>query len=159
MIINKTDLASPTTLDALSKYLPPGIRQLCVEHGRVSTEILLEPGQHMAREREDVVAPRHDGLFATWHWISDSPLEAGALRRWLTDLPESVFRLKGTVWLDGRERPYRLHGVGPRHRFETTIADATGTTSRLVVIQRRGGVDPQQLQQTLDACRTTQDAS
>lgn len=158
VVVNKTDLASPAALDALSERLPPGIRQLRVEHGRVSSEILLEPGQHAAREMGDAVAPRHEGLFATWHWTSDTPLEAAALRRWLAALPASVFRLKGTVWLAGRERPYRLHGVGQRHRFELTTAHAVGATSRLVVIQRRDGADPQRLQQTLDACRAKHDA-
>ncbi|WP_016856012.1 CobW family GTP-binding protein [Halomonas smyrnensis] len=159
VVVNKIDLASAAVLDALAALLPPGVRRLSAKYGRVPPEVLLEPGQHKAHAVDDAVVPRHAGLFTTWHWTSETPLEAAALRRWLNELPSSVFRLKGTVWLTGRERPYRLHGVGPRHRFEPTTAHAADATSRLVVIQRRDGADPQRLHQTLDACRATQDAS
>lgn len=127
-----------------------------------------------------LVAPRqgagedHAARFTSTHWTSRYPVRLQALREALRALPASIYRAKGVCYpKEMNGRAVAVHLVGSRidiaplgdsgladtSMAESTLADSTladtsmaDACSRLIMIAPLGGIDPQTLQETLDAC-------
>jgi G3E family GTPase len=174
LIVNKVDLVSAAELAHLRAYVAdvaPRARVFETTYADVPLPLLLGVGMFdlarlPARAAQDVhvhgddhdhdhAHPDHSLVFSTWHWRSDEPLSYRALRRFVDDLPPSIYRAKGIFFLaDSPERRAVLHVVGRRAEL-TPQGEAWGSdtpTSQCVVIGTAGGVDGAALQARLDAC-------
>ncbi len=85
----------------------------------------------------------HSLVFETWNWTTDQPLSLKALRKVIENLPLTIYRAKGFVFL--AEMPDNrgiLHVVGKR--VSLTFGAEWGADkpfSQVVVIGTHGGVD------------------
>jgi G3E family GTPase len=98
----------------------------------------------------------HGAEFSTWSYVHDRPFSLKKLRSALQDLPATIFRGKGVLYL--AETPQRraiLQIVGAR--ITVTVgepwSDATPGT-QMVFIGTPGGLDGDQLKAAFDACLT-----
>jgi G3E family GTPase len=91
----------------------------------------------------DHVHTDHSLVFETWNWTTDQPLSLKALRKVIENLPTTIYRAKGFVFL--AEMPDNrgvLHVVGKR--VSLTFGAPWGDdkpTSQIVAIGTYGGVD------------------
>ncbi|MCU0515047.1 MAG: GTP-binding protein, partial [Anaerolineae bacterium] len=96
----------------------------------------------------------HSLMFSTWHWSSTQPLALQALYGALADLPASIYRAKGFVYV--QELPdvrCLLQLVGKR--ITLTPGEPWGSetpATGLVMIGTWGSVDADALRQRLAAC-------
>jgi len=98
--------------------------------------------------------PDHSLIFETWHWTTREPIVFKALRRVLDNLPLTIYRAKGFVFLaDMPDNKGVLHVVGKR--VSLSIGAPWGADERphtqIVVIGSHGGVDPDELGQRFEA--------
>ncbi|MDZ4769943.1 MAG: GTP-binding protein [Chloroflexota bacterium] len=98
-------------------------------------------------------APDHSLVFETWHWTTTQPLAFKALRRVIEELPLTIYRAKGFVFL--ADMPHNkgvLHVVGKRvsMTFGELWGDAAPYTE-IVVIGTHGGVDSDDLRQRFES--------
>lgn len=163
----------------------PDARILEVTHGRAPLELLLGVGQYsieklQGREKRDVHvhaaktpgvethdAHDHDHhehthadhtlVFNTWTYQTDEPLNYKALCEAIDNLPLTIFRSKGFVYLkEAPERKAIVHIVGKRAQL--TFAGPWGETTpntRLVFIGTQGGVNAEKLQLLFDGTRAS----
>jgi len=87
-----------------------------------------------------------DELFESWSWSSEDPIERALVEALMAELPDSVVRAKGILWLTDDDRPTVLQRVGARWTLRpNTSASAVRPDSRLVFIGMRNAVDEQWL--------------
>jgi G3E family GTPase len=174
VVINKTDLVSAERLAAVKSWvreIVPRARLIETTHGRVPPALVLGAGTYDLRQLDqrtprDVHVheagasvdhahpePDHSLVFETWSWVSDQPLALKPLRRVVENLPLSIFRAKGFVWLaDAPDRRALLQVVGKR--VTLTFGEPWGSQTpitQIVVIGEHGGVDAADLQTRFDA--------
>lgn len=113
MVLNKIDLVSPESLEALLAWLrevAPEATVLTTTHGQVPAPVLtgLPPGARVAAEDPHPA-------YASWSFSSDRPLAEAPLRERLAHWPESVLRAKGLVYVaEDPGRRYVFHRTGRR---------------------------------------------
>ncbi len=181
VIVNKADLSTPQQLERMRAWIidiAPAARILETSYGRVPLELILSTGnyapeklaarifQHAPRETHvhdarQANAHDHDHdhdhgmMFSAWHYASDEPLVYEALSDAFDQLPATIYRAKGILWLtDAPERRALVHMVGSR--VTISIEEPWGNQSpgsELVMIGAEGGVDAQYLQTLFDRCR------
>ena len=166
----KTDLVRRTA---------PEARILEVSYGQVPLELALGVGnyapEHLHRRAARDVHVHgvdeeddhdHDGghhhhehtdhtlVFSTWSWTTDRPLSLKALRAMFEELPNTIYRAKGTVQLhDMPDNRWILQMVGKRASL--TLADEWGdgpSRTQIVMIASHGGLDVEALRRQLEAC-------
>ena len=161
ILLNKIDLVEPGELERLrarlegwvpSARIVPAIRaeaplELLIGVGSSRTQSLLEP------ENASEHAP-HDVPFSTFTYRSDRPLSLESLRGVCTELPKSVFRAKGIVWL--AERPDAralLQVVGQRATLGQgrEWGEAKPSTT-IVFVGDRDGIDRAAVVASFDRC-------
>lgn len=170
ILLNKVDLVAPATRAALGRRireLVPTARlvesvradaplELLLGVGSPASQALLEP-----RDPSDLPAAGrragiqdHGGAFSTVSYVTDKPIALDRLRETATELPPSVFRAKGIVYLGERpEHRAILQVVGRRaelSRGEPWGGNAPATS--LVFIGPRDSLDARRLTQMFDAC-------
>jgi G3E family GTPase len=99
----------------------------------------------------------HSLLFNTWSWQSDKPLSTKKLHELIDDLPVTIFRAKGILYL--REYPDRqavLQIVGKHAALILTKPWQTPPHSQVVVIGSGGGVDAEALERSFEDCLAPQ---
>jgi len=130
--------------------------ELLLGVGSPASQALLEPQEPSALPNAHRHAELHDhgSAFSTVSYVTLEPISLERLREAATELPPSVFRAKGIVYLD--ERPdcrVILQVVG--RRAELSLGEPWGEVrpaTSLVFIGRRGSLDAGSLASTLDAC-------
>lgn len=166
------------------RQIVPRARILPAVHGDVPMSLILNVGRYNLEVQPRVVVPRHDHEhdhhhdhehgphcdhdhehdhhhnhdteFSTWSYVSDRPFSLKKLRSALQDLPATIFRGKGILYL--AETPKRraiLHIVGVR--ITVTVGEPWGDTipgTQMVFIGVPGGLDADQLTAAFDACLT-----
>ena len=169
VVINKVDLV---TADELAKVrawvhrIMPKARLLETTHGRVPMELLLGQGTfsydkianrassdihvHAEGEIHDHEHHHHDHslIFSTWSWQSTELLSLRAVRRVVDNLPKTMYRAKGVLYLvDDPTMMGILQVVGKRASITwgRTWGDST-PISQIVVIAEHGGLDADMLQ-------------
>ena len=76
-------------------------------------------GDHAGADHDHVHDPQSTYGVTSFPFRSERPLHPGRFASFLSDLPESVVRSKGIVWVAGREDvALRYSGVGPTRRVE-----------------------------------------
>lgn len=154
VVVNKIDLVDAARLDALRARLAttvPNARVVEAREGRVPLEIVL--GIASKRERAPGLSHgAHD--FETFTYASPRRLSLERLREVATELPPSVFRAKGIVYLDARpDRETILQIVGRRARLSLGRPwGERAPATEIVLIGRAGGIDRDALRRALDGC-------
>jgi len=170
IVLNKVDLVDAKELAAVKlqlEKLVPRLRIFDASHGRVPLDLVMGSGIQSIGSVRDATASRgrtghlHDHPFSTWHWTSDRPLSLPGLRSVVEALPDSVYRLKGIVYLE--EFPSHqvvLQMVGRRYCIgDTEPWGSQRPQSEIVLIASRGGFNSEALQRAFDGCIGTGDES
>lgn len=96
----------------------------------------------------------HTKVFSTWSWATDKPLILSKLRDMFEELPNTIYRAKGVIYLaDTPHRMVILQLVGKRASL--TLAGEWGDDTprtQIVMISSHGGIDNAVLQTQLEKC-------
>ncbi|MCY3764902.1 MAG: GTP-binding protein [Gemmatimonadetes bacterium] len=187
LVLNKLDLVNDEKREELADFvrdLVPGARILQATYGKVPLDLVLGVGKYdlqrfsgksgldvhvhadgEAHEHDNVDVHHHEHhadhtlVFNTWRYTTDQPLSRGAVRDAVKNLPATIFRAKGFVYLcDIPNRKGIVHVAGQRARLimgEPWGDEKPGT--QLVFIGEAGGIDDCELQSRFDACQTKKD--
>jgi len=150
VVINKTDLVNEQQLQQLkAQWLFPNASVYQTQYANVPLELLVDvsAGQHTENmtEQAHVCSAQcthendsktdHNQQFSSMSWQYKQPLELSKLRQVLTDLPGSVYRVKGIVDLiDVPEQRCLVHKVGSRLTIVKQDKWQEEKTSQLVFI-------------------------
>ena len=174
VILNKTDLVTSTTLQAVRNYIRsilPHSRILETQQAQVALDLILNVGNfdlerlqsrtpasahvHETGEHHDHEHQSHDLVFSTWSWKSDEPISSKALQRFVDKLPQSIYRAKGLFYLaESPEQRATLHLVGKRATLNVNAGNWQGQKpqSQFVVIGAADTLDTSALEAGLQAC-------
>ena len=136
ILLNKTDLVTPDSLVQVTAWLdehwPSAVVISCVS-AAVPTEILFDrPHQGVLQPRDTLSA---QNVFSTWTFTSDSPLERAVVEQLMADLPDTIVRMKGIVFLDTAPGDaVVLQRVGRRWSLQPSDLKQAEPTSRIVAI-------------------------
>lgn len=129
ILITKSDIAPPGALDRLRAALDdlaPGTPRLVADHGRVPSEMLLEPLAIRLKRADPQAHHRghdhdHGAEYRGWVWSSDARVTPGALDALLAAPIAGLYRLKGVVPLtDGSWCVFHRAGVQTERRSTGT---------------------------------------
>jgi cobalamin biosynthesis protein CobW len=152
VVLNKTDLLDPARLAALRREiedrLRPGVKLVDARDGRVPPAVALG----LAAAAEDDIGARpslhdleaqhdhddFDSFVVTAGPVADREGFLARLRRVIAD--HDVLRVKGFVYVPGRERRQVVQAVGGRvqQHFDRPWGEGEDRRTRLVVIGRKG---------------------
>jgi G3E family GTPase len=125
--------------------------------GRFSPEAQLESLEAADHDHgeHDHSAPDHGAQFSTWLFETDRPFDSDALATMVKkELPASVLRCKGIIWLaDDPDTRHALQVVG--RRTEIQSLDGWGSKprrSQIVAIGPVGAIDGPQLDDAFTRC-------
>jgi G3E family GTPase len=165
LVLNKVDLVNAEELAIAKKVIhkvAPKSRILETSFGKIPLELVLSGTQQELKlfeqpEKHDHHA--HNHAFSTWSWTGNQKLSLPKLKQVLDNLPETIYRAKGIIYLE--EMPaYKvvMQMVGRRYDItETDKWDAEVPKTEIVLIGEHDGFDPGKLQQEFDACIGTGD--
>jgi G3E family GTPase len=172
IVINKVDLVTPERVAALKrKWLYPTARVIETSFGRVPVDLLLDTGRcdparlttrpaHDVHVHETSAPPDHHYhdhslTFASYSWQCDAPLSLKALKRALRQLPTTLYRAKGLLYLaDDPTRRGVLQVAGTR--ITLTMDDAWQTAqphTQIVGIGAPDSFDAAALDALWESCR------
>ena len=166
LVLNKVDLVTNENLTAVKEVvrkIAPKSRILETAYGKIPLELVfsdnnINPGGFRLLSNAQSSSHAHQ-IFSTWHWTSDQKLSLPKLRSVLDNLPGSIFRAKGIMYLE--EMPtYKvvMQMVGGRYEIgETDKWDTIKPKTEIVLIGTRSGFDTELLQEKFDACIGTGD--
>lgn len=156
VLLNKVDLVSNENLKKVQaniRALIPGTRILPITQGQIPAgliqAIIQKPPIH---QQSDIRHPAKHA-FSTWHWDSNQPLSLPRLRSFLEHLDESIYRVKGFVYLE--ELPaYRfiLQMVGKRYSIKEEAAWLSTPSSEIVLIGTMDNTGFETLKSSLELC-------
>lgn len=177
VILNKADLVDAAGLASARAYIKrimPDARIYATSHADVPLPLILnidafDVERLLSRVPDDIHIhavgegngydnhehPGHSLAFSTWTYTSPKPLSLKAFRRMIENLPNSIYRIKGMVYLaDEPEDPSLLQVVGRRATITPQIGGWSSRIpiSQLVFIGTHGGIDPELLTSQLEAC-------
>lgn len=98
----------------------------------------------------------HTTEFSSWGYVNQRPFTLKKLRTVLQDLPETIFRAKGIIYLaetPGRRAILQIVGV----RITVAVGEPWGDTppgTQMVFLGIPGGLNSDALQKTFDSCLT-----
>ncbi len=129
VILNKTDLVTPSQVKAVKAWLEsivPDARILETVNAVVPLALLTGAGRVSdERTRRDVQddADAHEAdhaeAYASWSYTNDAPLTRERVLAFVESLPPDVLRAKGILYLqDDPDNRYVLQVVGRRHELE-----------------------------------------
>lgn len=174
VILNKVDLITLPQRIAVEEQIRaivPHARILATRYGQVPVNLLLGTGlaegaRPSARQPHEVhvhAAPNGDHhehdhdhalLFHTWHYAQTQPFHFKSLQKVINNLPPSIFRAKGFVYLqEAPDRQCTLQVVGKRARL--IVGEPWGLQTpqtSIVVIGQANGVSASELAAQFDAC-------
>ena len=150
VILNKIDLASANLRNGLRAWvgaIAPAARVIEASYGHVALELLLGVGRYAHTLAHHSADRQHGDMFATWSFTTERPFAFKPLRAMLANLPTTIIRAKGTLWV--AEQPDRrlvLQLVGQRLSLSVdTLWSGAPRRSDLVLIGAVGNIDPVQL--------------
>ena len=169
LILNKVDLVDAKTLEttkSLVRNIAPGTRMLESTLGIVSLNLITGMGLHTISKKNEPSthhkhSHQHEHPFSTWQWTSDMPLSYPKLRLLIEHLPETIYRLKGIVYVE--EMPshqVEVQVVGKRSNIgDTELWGENSPQSEIVMIASKNGIDQDTMQRAFDDCIGTGDES
>jgi G3E family GTPase len=149
LLINKSDLVTPEVQSLIAqgiRQLNPGSRSVACTGCEVPLDLIISSpvdreraigGTGMGRrahEHDEAHAHHHAHAFTSLSLRSANPLLRDKFMRWLEDLPEEIYRLKGFVRLADSSAAYLVHRVGPRVSLELAPAHVGEPACVVVVI-------------------------
>lgn len=162
VLLNKTDLVPAAQVARLRERIVgwvPTARVVETVLGEVPLELCLGFGCDPDHPRQLGAEPAHEPAhgFAAFTYRTGRMLSLDALRATSTELPSSVFRAKGFVFLDARpDHRTVLQIVGRRARIELGEAWAGRPPETVIVfIGSERELDPRALAASFDACAAT----
>lgn len=187
VVINKIDLLSPKRLEKVRRWLhmlDPNARIFETSYGKIPLELALGVGRfdlmQLNREARDVHVHASEGeehdesgeehphhvhdhslVYNTWLYQSFEPFNLKALREVTKNLPPSIYRVKGFVYLsEAQARRGVLQVTGRRVRL--SLAEPWREDeiphNEIVVIGGAGGVNAQDLKRRFESALTPQTA-
>lgn len=105
LILNKADLVEPGQLEAISERLRHDNGQaalMTASYADVDPRLVLPERPAVRRAEGAVGHPDHRHTFATFTWNRDRELERSCFEKAIEAWPESVYRAKGFVRIEGR---------------------------------------------------------
>lgn len=183
VLLNKVDLVTlqeRVAIEGRIRNISPKARVLATRHGKIPVRLVLGTGlqevaQDYGRAPHDVhvhAAPNgddhthdhdhdhdyehddHTMLFHTWHYEEKRPFHFKALQKVVNNLPLSIYRAKGFLYLnEAPDRKCTLQVVGKRARL--VVGEPWGELaphSSIVFIGLADGVPTQELAAQFDAC-------
>ena len=168
LILNKVDLVDAKALETtktLVQKISPGTRMLEATVGKVSLNLITGMGLPVNKKKEQASDYRlfhaHEHPFSTWQWKSDKPLSLPKIRSLIENLPETIYRLKGIVYIE--EMPFHkveIQTVGKRINMgDTERWGEKPRQSEIVMIASKNGIDRDAMQHAFDDCIGTGDES
>lgn len=167
LILNKVDLVDEIRLQEVKEWtlsLVPGARILEAVEARVPLSLLLGAGDYRLEGRSSRNGPAHDhdrrhdhGLeFATWSYESERPFSRLAIQMALQQLPASVFRAKGILYLDDMPQHRAVFQLVGRRLRITRDRPWNGERprSQIVAIGAPDNFDRAELTRRFEACLT-----
>jgi G3E family GTPase len=166
VVLSKVDLVDEAQLvkvEAWVRQIVPRARVLHAINGDLPFALLLGIGRYQLE-----AAPRaahvhdehcdhdhdHSATFSTWSYQRDRPLALKAVRQLLLEMPQTIFRAKGLVYLaEAPQRRAIFQAVGTR--MSLILGEPWGTMTpitQLVFISTPGGIDASWLEAQLDRC-------
>ncbi len=173
IVINKIDLVTPERVAALRRrWLYPTARVIETSFGRVPIDVLLDTGRfdparltarpaheaHVHPSGADIHDHDHHDhslVFSTYSWQSEAPLSLKALKKALRQLPTTLYRAKGLLYLaDDPTRRWMLQVAGTRLSLslDTPWGDAVPRT-QIVGIGAHNSFDAAALDALWESCR------
>lgn len=165
VIVNKIDLVDVTqrvTIENWVKSLVPRARIIATTHADVPVSMLLGVGRYrITLDTVHDVLPHnhhshnHGAEFMSWSYSSEHPLSIRLVRETLKQLPVTIMRAKGLVYIaEAPDRRVIMHIVG--RRISLTMGDAWGSESprtQIVVISTPNGINCELMNMQFDACQ------
>ncbi|WP_407193139.1 CobW family GTP-binding protein [Bradyrhizobium sp. STM 3566] len=158
VFLNKTDLVSEAVRIEVRQTLQAAQQSMKlseVVRAEIPTAILFGLAEKTRRSRQRAATEgNHSDLYESASFFWDSPVDAGAFKRFCDELPSQILRGKGVLGLMvNRGRPLRaiFQLVGRRSTVEVETADGP-EISRIVLIARRGKLDRSAIAKALKFC-------
>ena len=164
-VLNKVDLVDEGGLRKARSWVAeqnPRVRTVEVSHGKVPLELLFDIGgaaelSNLKNTGEAHTHDHHDEPpFDTYTFESNEALSAHVLNGLLSQLPKSIFRVKGLVNLvEKPDHPCVLQATG--RRATLTVGQPWGDqtpSTQIVFIGSKGGVDDDWLEAGLTRLST-----
>lgn len=169
VLVNKVDIASAAGLASLRSDLGlavPQARLLETVQARVPLSVLFGPARAEGVSHPTSSPPAashhhhgdghdhaHSSRFGTWSWADSAPLNLAAFRSWVQQLPQTVYRAKGILWLaEHPEQEAVFQMVGKRSSIEFGPRWRGRPGNELVLIGAEGAVTAQSLTAGLREC-------
>lgn len=172
VLVNKVDIASAAGLAQLRHDVglaAPQSRLVETVQARVPLSVLfgparadgavgLTPAHHAAsshdhgHDHDHAHDNDHSSRFGTWSWTETAPLSLTAFKRWVQQLPRTIYRGKGILWLaehPDREAVFQM--VGKRSSIELGPPWRGPPGNELVLIGAAAAVSAQSLADELRA--------
>ncbi len=179
VLLNKTDLVDPEKLNQLETQIhelkeeAPILRS---EYGQVDLRLILDIGafkleehfdhhdhEHHDHEHHDHGHHDHEHEHAPHNHIEaegfssvslqvNAPISARKFEQFLKDLPPSIFRGKGILWLKESPEKVIFHLVGSRIRIDHEPWEGEPTANQAVFIGKN--IDPENLKAAWAVCTT-----
>ena len=165
VLLNKCDLVEVPDLEVIERkirQLNPQARIFRTIQADVPLPLILgigsgeacgEPGQRVAAGAVHACCPpgsSHSHGFATVSYERAAAVDPERFQQFLETLPETLYRAKGFLSLDGIATPYVFHLVSRRFTLEPSADSSVANTTRLVFIGTH--LDRDALLRGLDAC-------
>lgn len=181
VVLSKVDLVSEeqrTEVEQWVRQIVPRARILPAIHGDAPMSLLLGVGRYRL-DVQPPVTPRvhahnhdhehgphcdhdhdhhhdHTTEFSSWSYVNHRPFALKKLRTVLQDLPETIVRAKGIIYLaetPGRRAVLQIVGV----RITVSVGEPWGDTppgTQMVFLGIPGGLNGDALQKAFDSCLT-----
>jgi G3E family GTPase len=172
LLLNKTDLVNDTQLDKIEREildLNPASRILRTSHAKADLRLLLDVGVFQLERMQ--TQHHHDGKCHDPHCTHENhhshlqdeeissvsfraarPFDYEKLSGFMENLPTTIFRGKGILWIDGYDEKLIFHLVGDRS--QAVAADPWKEDevreNRLVFIGKR--LDSERIRERLESC-------
>ncbi|MEV0948374.1 CobW family GTP-binding protein [Rhodococcus sp. NPDC049939] len=165
VVLNKTDLVTPAHVAVIKDWIDLHMKRIRIvetAHGDAPLEVLLGAGR-FDPTRVPPPSSEADCLagtsFERWSYRAESTFSADSLQRMVKrELPASVYRCKGIVFIADSSQAHALQIVG--RRCDLTPLDLghgpQSTTSEIVAIGRH--IDKGHLARLFDTCLTKSSA-
>jgi len=157
IVMNKVDLVSPATCQAVRQWLgivAPGARIVEAVCGAIPLALLLDLSLDRMAVTTDVVGDRlvdHRSSYETWSFAKDGSLDGARLRALVEQLPEGILRGKGILTLSDAPTTRTIFQlVGRRWSLKQGEPwDDALPSSQVVLIGLPGSIDAAAFEQAL----------
>lgn len=159
VVLNKTDLVGPAHIEVIRDWIDLHIKRIRIveaSHGDAPLDVLLGAGRFDPARLPVAADPQHGPAgprVERWTHRTEARFSPDALQRMVKrELPASVYRCKGIIFITGSDQPHALQIVG--RRCDITPIDRNPPTadavSEIVAIGRN--IDQRELTRLFENC-------